>query len=65
MSNQEISQILDVVSNKGLGYFALYIVYHYTGQIVSAIVLLNLARYIVKTIDLWVQRYLTLKEKGK
>lgn len=59
----DVVQILDVVANKGLGYFALYIVYHYTGHVIGAFLMLRVGVFFVKTLDGWVQRYLDIKEE--
>lgn len=63
MNEQEVIKLLNLFADKGIWYFALYIVYHYTGHVIASVILLRLGVFIVKIIDGWVQNYLKIKKE--
>lgn len=62
MNSTEINQLVTLLGNQGLGFFALYILYHYAGQLMGAILLLAIVKNIVKLIDNWINKYLEIRK---
>lgn len=61
MESKEFTQLVQLIGNQGLGFFALYIVYHYTNQILGSIVILVLAKRILNIIEKWLKEYIESK----
>lgn len=58
---KSVEQLIQVVSGQGLWFFVLYIIYHYLGQLFTAVVVLRIISQCIKIVNSWVIGWFTLK----
>lgn len=64
MNYDELLKVINVVGDKGLLFFALYVVYYYLGKILGLVVILRVIKFISVVVDKWVERYFEFKDKS-
>ena len=63
ITNEELISLINLIGNKGLMFFALYIIYHYLGQIFTFLIALRIISYIVKIIDRWILGWFEIRRE--
>lgn len=64
ITNQDIEQLVKLIGNQGLGFFALYIIYHYLGQLFSIILIARIVSKIIKMVNNWIVGWFDYKQRS-
>lgn len=63
IQTSDIEQIIKIIGNQGLGFFALYIIYHYLGKIVTMLLIIKIVSQIIKVVDKWIFSWFQFREE--
>jgi len=57
----DITQLVNVIGDKGIWFFVVFVVYKYLGQIIGAVIIIKFGVFITKAIDGWINKYFEFK----